>query len=333
MHALPKSSTPDARFARAWRFGCLLLLLLLTVLLALAHGAAKLPTHELLHSPIFWQIRLPRVVACLLSGAALAVSGLLAQTLLSNPLASPTLLGVNSGAGLALALGNVLLAQTAVIPTGALPAFAFAGAVAASLLIYLASLRKGARRGTLLLAGVAISSILSAGIDTLHTLFPNALPGYSSFMLGSFAAASWGRLSPAWLYVLLGLLAAFLLGGALDVFALGDETAQTLGMRVGRTRGAALLVSSVLAGAAVSICGLLSFVGLICPHLARALFRTGRHRVLLPACVLLGAALVTLCDSLSRSLFAPYELPAGIALSFIGGPFFLYLLLRRKKHA
>jgi iron complex transport system permease protein len=309
-------------------------LLCVTVLFSLLFGAASLAPAELLHSAIFLQVRLPRVVACLLCGAALAVSGLLAQTRLSNPLASPTLLGVNSGAGFLLALGNVLLGSGKAllrVSPQILPVFAFAGALGASLLIFLVSLRRGSRRGTLLLAGVAISSILSAGIDTLHTLFPQALPGYNSFMLGSFAASGWSRIGPTWIYIALGLAAALLLGGALDVFALGDETAQTLGMRVNRTRGAALLIASVLAGAAVSICGLLSFVGLICPHLARAILRTGRHRALLPASLLLGATLVTLCDTLSRTLFAPYELPAGIALSFVGGPFFLYLLLRKKR--
>jgi len=310
------------------RFCALILLLCAAVFLSLCLGAARLPLSDLPRSPIFLQVRLPRVCACLLCGAALAAAGLLAQTLLSNPLASPTLLGINSGAGLAVALAGAFAVSRALLPF-----FAFIGAVLAALLIYLVSLRKGSRRGTLLLAGIAVSSILSAGIDALHTLFPSALPGYSAFMLGNFSAAGWARLSPAYIYILAGLAAASLLCAQLDVFALGDETARSLGLRVRLVRALTLLACAVLAGAAVSVCGLLGFVGLMSPHLSRAVFRTSAHRVLLPGSVLFGAALVLLCDTISRALFAPYELPVGIALSFVGGPFFLYLLLRRKKNA
>ncbi|MDR1465937.1 MAG: iron ABC transporter permease [Oscillospiraceae bacterium] len=315
------------------KFLLLAVVLLSAVLLGSAVGAAGLPLRAVLKGPIFWQVRLPRLCACLLCGAGLAVSGLLSQTLLSNPLSSPTLLGVNSGAGFAVALAGAFLP----LGGGWLPFAAFLGALLASLLIFAVSCghghSRGSRRSVLLLAGVALSSILSAGIETMHTLFPGALPGYNSFLLGNFGGVGWARLSPAWVGMVCCLLASLCLAGPLDIFALGDEAAAALGLRVNLTRGAALLLSAALAGAAVSVCGLLGFVGLMSPHLARALFGGGKHRILLPASALLGAALVVFCDTLSRTLFAPYELPAGIALSFVGGPFFLYLLLRRKRHA
>jgi iron complex transport system permease protein len=296
------------------------LLVVLLAAAALALGPARASRL------IVTQIRAPRAASALLCGAALAVSGLLAQCLLSNPLASPTLLGVNSGAGLLIALCGVWF------PAGVAlrPVFAFGGALLASLLIYALSARVGSRRGTILLAGVAVSSLLSAGIDALHHVFPQALPGYQSFLLGGFAQAAWQTLSPAAWLILAALACALLLGGELDVFALGDETAQSLGQNVPRVRIAALLLSSILAGAAVSVCGLLSFVGLLAPHIARKLFPGSNARRLVLVCALLGAALVALCDLLARTLFAPYELPAGILLSFLGSPFLLWLLLKRR---
>ena len=319
---------PDLRKSYILKFIALAAALIAVILFGLAFGAAKLPLKELFESAIFMQVRLPRVAAGLFCGAALAAAGLLTQTLLGNHLASPTLIGVNSGAGFAIALSGVLSLRRAFLPP-----VAFFGAVLASMLIYLVSLRKGSRKNTLLLAGVAISGILSAGIDSLHSFFPSALPGYGGFMLGSFGSVGWDRFFPACVYIAAGLFAAGLLCAPLDVFALGDETAHSFGLPVNFVRGAAFLTSSALAGAAVSICGLLGFVGLMSPHLARAVFRTARHSVLLPASVFMGSVLVLLCDTLGRTLFSPYELPAGIALSLIGGPFFLFLLLRRKRYA
>ncbi|MDR2646811.1 MAG: iron ABC transporter permease [Oscillospiraceae bacterium] len=312
MHSLRQSFTI--------KFGALAAALIAAIFLGFSLGAVRLPAWD---SPIFLQVRLPRVCACILCGAALAAAGLLSQTLLGNPLASPALLGVNAGAGLAIAGAGVLA-----LAAKHLPLVAFAGAVVASLLIFCLSLRT--KRSALLLAGAAILSMFSAAIDAVHTLFPAALPSYSAFMLGNFSSVSWRRITPSYLFVVAGIITAFLLCGQLDVFALGDETARSLGQRVHVVRAAALLAGAVLAGAAVSICGLLGFVGLMSPHLARMIFRTAKHSVLLPACLLLGAALVTFCDTMSRTLFAPYELPAGIALSLIGGPFFLYLLLHKR---
>ena len=273
-------------------------------------------------------IRLPRVLAAMLAGAALAASGVLIQGVLGNPLAGPNVIGVNAGAGFFTLLCACLLPSAAQL----LPAAAFLGALLAALIILLLADRMGASRITVVLAGVAISSIFSAGSDLITTLDPDATLGMSAFMIGGFADVSASRLRIAAVYMLPALVASLLLAGDLDVLALGDEVAASLGLRVRRTRVLLLAVASVLAGAAVSFAGLLGFVGLIVPHAVRRVVG-GEHRHLLPLSMLGGALFTLLCDTAARTLFAPYEVPVGILLSLVGGPFFLFLLLKGRKGA
>ena len=273
-------------------------------------------------------IRLPRVLAAMLAGAALAASGVLIQGVLGNPLAGPNVIGVNAGAGFCTLLCACLM------PTAAhlLPTAAFAGALLASLVILLLADRMGVSRITVVLAGVAISSIFSAGSDLITTLSPDATLGMSAFMIGGFADVSASRLRTAAVYILPALAVSLLLAGDLDVLSLGDEVAASLGLRVKRTRVLLLAVASVLAGAAVSFAGLLGFVGLIVPHAVRRIVG-GTHKPLLALSMLGGALFTLLCDTAARTLFAPYEVPVGILLSLVGGPFFLFLLLRSRKGA
>ena len=273
-------------------------------------------------------IRLPRVLAAMLAGAALAASGVLIQGVLGNPLAGPNVIGVNAGAGFFTLLCACLLPSAATL----LPAAAFAGALLTSLIILLLSDRMGASRITVMLAGVAISSIFSAGSDLITTLFPDTTLGMSAFMIGGFSDVSTARLRTATLYILPALAISLLLAGDLDVLALGDEVAASLGLRVRRTRVLLLAFASVLAGAAVSFAGLLGFVGLIVPHAVRRAVG-GEHRHLLPLSMLGGALFTLLCDTAARTLFSPYEVPVGILLSLVGGPFFLFLLLKGRKGA
>ncbi len=276
---------------------------------------------------ILLYVRLPRVCASLLAGAALAVSGILIQAVLHNPLASPNVIGVNAGAGFFTFLTLAFLPQ---LPQAA-PWGAFLGALLATLAVYAVAAAAGAGKLTIILAGVAVSSIFTAGINGVKTFFPDTLYNGSSFLIGGFSGVSLGDIAPAWALILAALLCALLLSRQADVLCLGDETARSLGQNVGAVRFGLILVSCVLAGCAVSFSGLLSFVGLIVPHAARRLFGGASHRVLIAAGSLLGAGFVTLCDLLSRVLFAPYEIPVGILLSLIGGPFFLFLLLRNRR--
>lgn len=273
-------------------------------------------------------IRLPRVLAAMLAGAALAASGVLIQGVLGNPLAGPNVIGVNAGAGFCTLLCTYLMPAAAHL----LPAAAFAGALLASLVILLFADRMGVSRITVVLAGVAISSIFSAGSDLITTLSPDATLGMSAFMIGGFADVSASRLRTAAVYLLPALAVSLLLAGDLDVLSLGDEVAASLGLRVKRTRVLLLAVASVLAGAAVSFAGLLGFVGLIVPHAVRRIVG-GTHKPLLALSMLGGALFTLLCDTAARTLFAPYEVPVGILLSLVGGPFFLFLLLRSRKGA
>ena len=190
--------------------------------------------------------------------------------------------------------------------------------------------RTGASKMTLVLAGVAVSGMFSAGIDTVLTFFPDALNGYTDFRVGGMANLSMSRVAPAFWVVLAAFLLALSLAGELDVLLLGEETARSLGLPARRLRLVLLALAAALAGAAVSFAGLLGFVGLLVPHITRRLI--GEESLpLLIAAALGGALLLTVCDLLSRLLFAPFEVPLGVVLSLAGGPFFIWLLLRQRR--
>jgi len=313
----------------------LALLTLLLALLSLCLGPVALTPGEVLGAllgreggtagEIVRYARLPRTCGCLLAGAALAVSGAVIQGVLNNPLAAPNVIGVNAGAGLAAAICCALAPTAAAL----IPLAAFLGALGGVLLVLFIAERTGAARITLVLAGVAVSSMFSAGIDAVVTFVPDALNGYSDFRIGGLRGLSMARLVPALWVILAALALVGLLSGELDILRLGRETAQSLGLNVKCIRLTLLAAAAALAGAAVSFAGLLGFVGLMVPHILRRL--VGEESLpLLAGSALGGAALLTGCDLLSRLLFAPYELPVGIVLALAGGPFFLHLLLRQR---
>ena len=294
-------------------------LVLLAALLSLGLGAAAV-------TPVIFRfVRLPRTLGCLLSGAALAVSGAVIQAVLSNRLASPSIIGVNAGAGLAV---TVCCAMGA-LSGWAIAGSAFLGALIAVVLIVFAAEKAGASRTTVILGGMAVNAFLNALSEALVTLIPEAGMLAGDFRVGGFGSVSYARLVPAGILILLALAAACSLYNELDVLTMGEETAQSLGMNVKAMRSLLLILAALLAGAAVSFAGLLGFVGLVVPHAMRK-FSGSEHRFLLPMCALGGACFVTICDTAARVLFAPYELPVGILLSVLGGPFFLGLLLKRK---
>lgn len=269
--------------------------------------------------------RLPRALAALLCGAALASGGVIIQGVLGNPLAGPNIIGVNSGAG----LGAILCSAFLPASMAAVPVAAFLGALGACMLVYGLARRTGASRITLVLAGVAISSMLSAAIDAVSILFPEAALGANSFMIGRLNGVTVKALAVPAVLSLLAVLGAFALSYELDLLTLGDDVAQSLGLSAKAARNLLLILAAVLCGSAVSFAGLVGFVGLLVPHAARFLVG-GEHKYLLGASVFLGAALVTVCDLLSRAIFAPFDLPVGILLSILGGPFFLWLLFQQR---
>ena len=332
-----QTSSIRMRTRPARLFAALAAVCLAACCMSLALGPVNVPLPDLLRAlfsgeaataaeRIALYSRLPRTCGCLIAGAALAVSGAVIQGVLSNPLAAPNVIGVNSGAGLAAALCCAFLPGM----PGLVPLAAFLGALLSVLLVLLIAERTGAARITLVLGGVAISSVLSAGVDAVVTFVPDALAGYSDFRIGSLAGLTMQKLAPAAWVVLIALVLALSLTHELDLLMLGRESAQSLGLPAGRMRILLLAVAAALAGAAVSFAGLLGFVGLIVPHIMRRLVGD-ESRLLLPGCAMGGAVMLLLCDLASRMLFRPYELPVGIALSFIGGPFFVWLLLRQRK--
>lgn len=274
---------------------------------------------------IILYIRLPRVIAAIMAGAALSCAGVIIQGVLGNPLAGPNIIGVNAGAGF-----MTLLAAALAVPAYLLPMAAFSGALLAAAVIMLLSGAMGASKVTVVLAGVALSSIISAGTDLITTIDPDATLGMSTFMIGGFSGVTEAKLKAAACYILPAIAAAIVTSGELDILGMGDEAAQSVGMRVRRARTIQLIIAAVLAGAAVSFSGLLGFVGLIVPHGMRRIVG-GEHRYLMPLSILAGAAFVLICDTIARTAFAPYELPVGILLSLIGGPFFLFLLIKSKR--
>ena len=297
--------------------------MLLSAALSLCLGAASL--RGSMGSFIFLYVRLPRTVGCLLAGAALAVSGAVIQGVLLNKLASPSIIGVNAGAGLAV----TVCCAAGFLSGWAIAGAAFLGAMAAVVLIVLAAEKAGASRTTVILGGVAVNAFLNALSEAVTTLIPEAGMLSGDFRVGGFASVSYVRLIPAGVLILAALAAVMLLHNELDVLALGEETAQSLGMDVKKIRFLLLLLAAMLSGCAVSFAGLLGFVGLVVPHAMRKIVGS-ESRFLLPLCAAGGAAYVTLCDTAARVVFAPYELPVGIVLSVLGGPFFLALLLKGK---
>lgn len=307
----------------------------ISTLLSLCLGAVSLSVSQLwqgfLEGPvstagqILWFSRLPRTVACLLAGAAFAVSGAVIQGVLHNSLASPGIIGVNAGAGLAV----TLCCAFGALSGWAIAGSAFLGAVAAVLLIVWIGQKTGASRTTVILSGVAVNAFLNALSEAVTTLVPEVSMLSIDFRAGGFASVSTVRLIPAGVLILCALAGIFTLCSELDVLALGEETAKSLGMRVAQTRTVFLFLAALLAGSAVSFAGLLGFVGLVVPHAARKLVGTG-SRHLIPLCAVGGAGFITACDLFSRLVFTPYEVPVGILMAVLGGPFFLLLLTQRK---
>lgn len=320
---------------KQWLLPAALLFCTTAAVLSLLLGAVRLSPQQLWQALaggpkstagyIFWYARLPRTAACLLSGAALAVSGAVIQAVLSNKLASPGIIGVNAGAGLAVTVCCAL----GLLSGWTIALSAFGGAMASVLLVMFTAEKTGASRTTVILGGVAVNSFLNALSEGLTTLVPDAGVLSGDFRVGGFSSVVPTRLIPAGLLICCALAVILTLHNDLDVLALGEDTARSLGMPVKKTRTLFLILSAMLAGASVSFAGLLGFVGLIVPHAVRSLVGS-ESRFLLPLCAIGGAGFVTACDLAARLVFIPYELPVGILLSVLGGPFFLGLLVKRK---
>lgn len=310
-------------------------LLLAVGVLSLGLGAVRTPPGEVLSvllgggdeltRRILVELRLPRVLVAALAGAMFAASGAILQGVVRNPLASPDLVGVGAGAGLAATV-TLLLVPGA--PSWALPWSAFAGAWLGFALVFLLARERGAVQPVrLALIGVAVGAALGAAQQLVLVRAPDGVAGALAFLAGTVYGADAERVTRMlpWAAALLPL--GLLLARRLDVLSFGESVATSLGTRVGLARVVALTVAVGLASAAVTGAGILGFVGLLAPHLARLLVG-GLHARLLPIAMLIGAVLVVAADTLGRSVLPPLELPAGILTTLVGAPYFLWLLRR-----
>jgi iron complex transport system permease protein len=304
----------------------LVLALLAAFLAAVVLGAADVPLRDLFSSAIFWDLRLPRALLALLVGGSLGVAGASLQSLVRNPLADPFLLGLSGGAG----LGAVVAIALHLGGPWALPLAAFAGALAALGLVFRLGLIAGSVLDPriLLLGGVAVGAFCGAVMTAIVSLAEaNALRNAYLWLWGGLSGASWDTVTLVAVYVPVPLVVLLAAARPLDLLTLGEEPARHLGADVAASRRRVYLAASLLTAAAVAVAGVIGFVGLIVPHLGRALFG-GRHRTLLPASFLTGGILLILADTLARTAVAPRELPVGIVTALVGVPLFV-LLLRR----
>lgn len=295
-------------------------------------GIAYDPAQQL----VLKSIRAPRVLLAIMVGASLAVSGAVIQGLFRNPLADPALIGVSSGAAVAAAmvivLGGVLFGELPIfVHAVALPLAAFAGGVVTTWLVFrFATVSGNTDVATMLLAGIAITAIATAGLGLLVFMADDIqLRTLTFWTLGSFSGTTWAQLLLAMPYMLLPVLLMPYHAGFLNAMLLGEAEAGHLGYAVQRSKRVLVLLVALAVGAAVSLAGIVGFIGLLVPHLVR-LASGPDHRFLVPAAALLGAIIMLLADLLARTIVTPAELPIGIITALIGGPFFLWLLGKRR---
>ena len=277
-------------------------------------------------SLILYGVRIPRLMAGVFCGMALSVSGLLMQESLNNRLASPSVMGINNGAGLFALLGTAFFGNSFVVRGMS----AFAGAMVAVAFVALISIYAGSAKSTMILAGVAVSAMMSAFVNLIITLKPELVMDKTAFQLGSLQSVPAALLRGTCTCAGMGLAVSFLIAPGMELFSLGDEVAVGLGLSVRKYRYMCIFLAAFMSAAAVSSCGLLSFVGLIIPNLVRRMEAESiRRRLLL--CAVWGSALVVFADFMAKSICYPYELPVGMLLSILGAPFFILIITGRRK--
>lgn len=319
--------------------GVMLLLLVILAALAVvsvAIGSAGYSVPEILkavvspdQSPIkiiVLSLRLPRMILAILIGASLAASGALLQSVMRNPLADPGTIGVSAGAGTAAT--TILLLFPSL--SASVPVFAFGGAALACVLIYVMAWKDGVDPTRIILSGVAINSVLGAYNSLLQLLNSDSLQGVLAFMNGSLSGKSWYQVKILAVYSIIGLILSFFCIRSANTLQLGDEMAKSLGLKVNASRVFLSAVSAFLAAATVSVAGMIGFVGLVVPHIARLLVGSN-YKSMLPVSIVLGSVVLLAADTVGRTVVPGMEIPVGIIMSVCGGPFFLYMLRKGSK--
>lgn len=282
------------------------------------------------HHAIIYQVRMPRVILAALVGSALAATGTTFQGLFKNPMADPYVIGISSGAALGASMA-IVSGFSNVLGFGAVPLTAFGGALLSTLIVYNVA-RVGGKVPvfTLLLAGIALSSFMSALMSLIMILNTRELQQIIFWMLGSFSGKKWSHVAVAAPVILAGISGLWVFARDLNAMLFGEETARHLGIDAEKIKKLLLILAAVTVAAAVAVSGTIGFVGLIIPHLVRLLIGPD-HRILLPVAALTGASFMVATDTFARMAIAPAEIPVGVITALFGAPFFIYLLRRKKK--
>lgn len=332
---------------KKWLITILLLaiLLIVTIIFCSFQGSADIKLKDLLeifsNSPgqtwwntkaiILLKVRLPRILLACMVGGALAVSGVVLQALLRNPLADPYILGVSSGSALGAIIAILLGLNITIGAIPSIPLFGFAGGLVTILFVYhISKIHRKISIHTMLLVGVVTGAILAAIIMFITSIAdPHKVQGIIFWLMGSLSSQKYPMVAIVSLYVIVGILILLYYARSLNLLVLGEESATQLGLDVERTKKIAFIGASLITGAAVSVSGLIGFVGILIPHLMRMIIGSD-HRLLLPAAGLFGGIYLILADTLARTLMAPTEIPVGVITAICGGPFFIYLLRKKK---
>ena len=304
--------------------------MLLAVAMAVSclFGAVDFDRSEILHSPIFWQLRLPRVLTGAVVGAVLSVCGAAYQSIFRNPLTDPYVLGVSSGASLGAAVAILLGLEAYLWGVGGM---ALAAALLTVWLIYrIASIGNRMHTTTLLLTGVCLTLLISALISFLMVMNQHKMDSIIFWTMGSFGSSSWGSLAILAPVAAIGIGVVLWYSRDLNLLLAGSEAARSMGVEVEKVKRTLLLFTTLMVAFAVSSCGVIGFVGLIVPHAVRLVSGPDNRRVV-PYSMLCGAIFVLICDTLARTMLRPSELPVGSITSIIGAPLFIYLLYKNKK--
>ncbi|MDU1540112.1 MAG: iron ABC transporter permease [Paeniclostridium sordellii] len=314
--------------------GISLILLIILLVLLTTVGSVNLSFGEIISAlinddnkmvtTIVYKMRLPRNILAVLVGANLAVSGVLLQSVMKNPLADPGITGVSTGASVAAIIILLVAPQF----TNILPIAAFIGGAIACMLVFLMAYKNGLKPGRIVLAGVAINTILGGVISYLSTMYSDRIQSAMLWLNGSLATKTWADVEMLFIYSIVGLIVSLLLIRSANVLQLGDDAATNLGFNVNLTRLLISVVAVFLAATSTAVVGVISFVGLIVPHISRMIMGSD-HKFTIPFSIILGSMVLLVADTLGRTIGGAVEIPVGVIMSIVGGPFFLYLLRKR----
>ncbi|MBN1358485.1 iron chelate uptake ABC transporter family permease subunit [Candidatus Bathyarchaeota archaeon] len=342
-----------------WKFILILLVLalIITVIISLGVGSTPVPLSDIVtvigknipflgghidssavtpqNEAIILEVRLPRIMAGVLIGAALAAAGVLYQGVFKNPMADSYVLGVSAGAAVGASVAILSGIGFVFLELRLVQIAAFLGAIFAMFLVYNLS-RVGSRVPvtTLLLCGIAVNFFLFAVVGILEIVAGNQLPDIVFWLMGGYSNVYWKDIFAVLPFIIIGIILAYFYARDLNLLAMGEETAHHLGLNVERTKQILLVLASLITAAAVSICGLIGFVGLMIPHLTRLVIGPD-HRILFPTSTIIGAIFLVICDDLARVVATPFastlEIPVGIVTMLFGAPFFIFLLKKKKQ--